>query len=336
MVKPLRVVVVGLGSMGSRRLRCLKALGETAVLGVDPRADRRRRAEREYGVPTCETVTPTLLALADAVVISTPPDKHGPYIDMALKAGVPCFVEASVVLSDLPGLWRRAQRQKTLVWPSCTMRYFRGPRLISELLKKKAGGRPWSFIYHSGQYLPDWHPWEKVSEYYVGRPETGGGREIVPFELAWLTWLFGRVTGVKAQQACKARFARGVEDLYQVLLEFESGVHGMLQVDILARVPSRRFALEGDAGRLVWNQYHSSGAHVLVEKPGRAPRRLSAVEPAHVSRGINSDGPYISELSDFLSDVRARRWKPRYTLGDDIEILKVLERTRANCDEKYF
>lgn len=329
MVKPLRVAVVGLGSMGSRRLRCLKALGQTAVLGVDPRADRRRRTEREHGVTTRATATPSLLAEIDAVVISTPPDQHGPYIDMALKAGVPCFVEASVVLSDLPGLWRRSRRQKTLVWPSCTMRYFRGPRLVRDLLAKKAAGKPWSFIYHSGQYLPDWHPWEKVSDYYVGKSKTGGGREIVPFELAWLTWVFGPVRSVKARSAMKAEFARGVEDLYQVLLEFESGVHAMLQVDILARVPVRRFALEGSEGRLVWDQYHASGAHVAIERPGRAPRRIPVVEPKP-ARGINSDGPYQAELSDFLSDIRARRWKPRYTLGDDIAILKVLERVRAN------
>lgn len=330
MVKtPLRVVVIGLGSMGSRRLRCLKALGEAAVLGVDPRADRRRRAARENGIPTAGTVTPEVLSLADAVVISTPPYAHTPFIEMALKSGTPCFVEASVMTSNLPALWSRAQKQKTLVWPSCTMRYFRGPRLVQELLSKNAAGKPWSFVYHSGQWLPDWHPWEKVTDYYVTRPETGGGREIVPFELAWLTWVFGPVQSVKAQSAAKARFAPGVEDLYQILLEFKSGVHAMLQVDILARVPARRFALEGSEGRVVWDQYHASGAHVLVEKPGRAPKRLPVVEPKP-ARGINSDGPYMAELSDFLSDVRARRWKPRYTLGDDIAILKVLDRVRAN------
>lgn len=329
MVKPLKVVVVGLGSMGSRRLRCLKALGQVAVLGVDSRADRRRRAEREHGVPTAAKVPPAVLEGADAVVISTPPYAHTPYIAMALAARVPSFVEASVMTSNLPALWARARKTKTLVWPSCTMRYFRGPRLVRELLAKRAVGKPWSFVYHSGQWLPDWHPWEKVTDYYVTRPETGGGREIVPFELAWLTWVFGPVRSVKAQSAVKARFAPGVEDLYQILLEFESGVRAMLQVDILARVPSRRFALEGAEGRLVWDQYHASGAHVIIERPGRKPLRLPVVEPKP-ARGINSDGPYMAELSDFLSDVRARTWKPRYTLGDDIAILKVLDRVRAN------
>lgn len=326
--KPLRVVVIGLGSMGSRRLRCLKALGEVAVLGVDPRADRRRRAQREHGIATAATVAASVLAKADAVVISTPPFAHTLFIAKALAARVPSFVEASVMTSNLPALWARAQKQKTLVWPSCTMRYFRGPRLVRELLSQNAAGTPWSFVYHSGQWLPDWHPWEKVTDYYVTRPETGGGREIVPFELAWLTWLFGPVKSVKAQSASKAKFAPGVEDLYQILLEFESGVRAMLQVDILARVPARRFALEGSVGRVVWDQYHASGAHVLVEKPGKKPRRLPVVEPKP-ARGINSDGPYMAELSDFLSDVRARRWKPRYNLGDDIAILKVLDRVRA-------
>lgn len=333
MVKPLDVAVIGLGSMGSRRLRCLKALGHRAVLAVDPRADRRRRAEKEHRVATSASATAAALARADAVVISTPPFAHTPYIAMALAARRPCFVEASVMTKGLPWLWARARAGRTLVWPSCTMRYFRGPRLVRELVEAKAAGRPWSFIYHSGQFLPDWHPWERVSEYYVSRPETGGGREIVPFELAWLTWTFGRVIGVKAQQATKARFARGVEDLYQALLEFESGVHGVLQVDVLARAPVRRFALEGSEGRLVWDQYHHSGAHVLVEKPGARPRRLPVVEPAP-ARGINSDGPYAAELSDFLADVRARRWKPRYSLGDDIEILRTLERIREHCDRR--
>ena len=319
--------------MGKRRLRCLKALGVQVVWGVDPSAERRAEAARLFAVPTRAQATAAALAEADLLIVSTPPFAHTPYIAQALAAGKPCFVEASVMLSGLPALWALARRRKALVWPSCTMRYFRGPRLVGDLLSKRVAGKPLSFIYHSGQYLPDWHPWEKLSDYYVSRPETGGGREIVPFELAWLTGLFGRAKKVKAQQACLRRFAPGVEDLYQVLIEFESGIRGMLQVDVLARMPTRRFALEGTEGRLVWDQYHHQGAHVLVERPGRAPRRLAVVEPKP-ARGINSDGPYIAELLDFIKDVRAGRAAPTYTLADDIEILRTLERMRAQCHEK--
>ena len=53
------------------------------------------------------------------------------------------------------------------------MRYYFGPRRIKELLKAGAVGRPLTFTYQSGQYLPDWHPWESYKEFYVSKRETG-------------------------------------------------------------------------------------------------------------------------------------------------------------------
>lgn len=323
-------VVVGLGSMGRRRLRCLEALGASAILGVDPRADRRRQAHREHGVPTAPSLTAESLACADALIISTPPDLHARYIRRAIEARVPCFVEASVVLDDLPALAVRARRRKSLVFPSCTMRYFAGPRRVRELVRAKTVGAPLSFIYHTGQYLPDWHPWEKVSDFYVSSARTGGCREIVPFELAWLVWAFGPVRRVKALIAQKDRFGKGVEDLYQFAAEFASGVHGLIQVDVLARLPVRRFALEGTKGRLVWDQYGGGGPAVWVQKAGGKEKRERLVERAPASRGINSDAPYINELGDFLKAVRGRR-APAYSLQDDVEVLETLELIRRQA-----
>ena len=62
---------------------------------------------------------------------------------------------------------------------------------IAEIIQNNQLGKISNFLYHSGQYLPDWHTYEDVSEYYVSNKETGGGREIVPFELTWLAELFG-------------------------------------------------------------------------------------------------------------------------------------------------
>ena len=56
-----------------------------------------------------------------------------------------------------------------------------------------------TFYTTQGSILPDWHTYEDVSEYYVSKKETGGGREIVPFELTWITLVLGfpkRVVGL--------------------------------------------------------------------------------------------------------------------------------------------
>ncbi|MEE8424903.1 MAG: hypothetical protein V3S11_03695, partial [Elusimicrobiota bacterium] len=115
---------------------------------------------------------------------------------------------------------------------------------------------------------------------------------------------------------------------------FKNGVQGMLQVDILARTPIRRFALDGDKGRLVWDQYGAGGPAVSVEPLKGKSRRIRVTEKAAGSRGLNSDAPYIHEVRDFLRLVRAKRTKPKYSLADDIRVLKTLDRIRRHSHER--
>lgn len=334
MKKVRTAVVIGLGSMGRRRIRCLAELGVKVLHGADPRADRQKQVAKLHGIPTGPRTPPALARRADVWIISTPPFAHTGYIRRALTLRKPCLVEASVMLSDLPALAKLARKNKTLVFPSCSMRYFEGPRELRRLVRSKAVGAPLSFIYHSGQHLADWHPWERVGDYYVSNAATGGGREIVPFELAWLTWAFGPLAGVKANAAQFERFGRGVEDIYQVLLTFKSGVMGVMQVDVLARPEIRRFSLDGRRGRLVWDQYRKPGPTIRVEKEGRAPRVIQLDERSKTRIGINSDKPYVLELRNFIRGVERGARSADYSLEDDIAILQTLGRIRKHCHEK--
>jgi len=47
----MKFLVIGLGSMGKRRVRNLQALGMENIIGFDPRADRRAEAAEKYGIP---------------------------------------------------------------------------------------------------------------------------------------------------------------------------------------------------------------------------------------------------------------------------------------------
>ena len=46
----MKFLVIGLGSMGKRRIRCLQALGFQDIVGVDVREDRRQEAQTSYGI----------------------------------------------------------------------------------------------------------------------------------------------------------------------------------------------------------------------------------------------------------------------------------------------
>ena len=102
----MKALVIGLGSMGKRRIRNLKVLGVEKLAGVDPREDRRAEAATAYAVPTFADAQRALRKFApDVAVISTPPDRHMDYAFLACEQRVPCFIEASVVDADriLPG-----------------------------------------------------------------------------------------------------------------------------------------------------------------------------------------------------------------------------------------
>ena len=97
----MKFLQVGLGSMGKRRIRCLKKLGYTDVLAFDLREDRRKEAEEKYGVKTTGDIKKVDFHSIDTIIISTPPHRHDEYIDLAVQKNKPAFVEASVVLGKL-------------------------------------------------------------------------------------------------------------------------------------------------------------------------------------------------------------------------------------------
>jgi predicted dehydrogenase len=329
----VKFLVIGLGSMGKRRIRCLQSLGAGQIVGYDPREDRRAEAEAKYGIRTVDDPAAGFATDPDAVIISTPPDLHIPYAIQAARRNVHFFTEANVVddgIEELLGLLRA--RPNLVGAPSGTMRYYFGPRKIAELVASGAVGRPLTFVYQSGQYLPDWHPWEDYRSYYVSRRATGGCREIVPFELTWLTKIFGPVRAVQAYAGKLSDLDADIDDVYQAILQFDSGVVGSLQVDVVARAPVRHFHLLGTDGNIEWEIL---GRQVRVYTAKDSRWTTHPLEQGTVEKNYGqwtAEEPYIHEIRDFLAAVRGER-SPDYTYEEDYQVLQVLKAVEASHAE---
>ncbi|MCR4256591.1 MAG: Gfo/Idh/MocA family oxidoreductase, partial [Candidatus Uhrbacteria bacterium] len=81
----MRFLVIGLGSMGKRRIRNLLAHDERDIVGFDLSEERRKEVENEFNVKTVGDLADLATDAYDAIIISTPPNKHGDYIRKALK-----------------------------------------------------------------------------------------------------------------------------------------------------------------------------------------------------------------------------------------------------------
>src|SRR5664279_659278 len=94
--KKMQIGVIGLGSMGKRRVRDLLALGHR-VVGLDEREDRRKEVSGGFGITVAHDFSGLCAEGVEAAVISTPPDVHLPYYEQCYAARIPFFSEANVL-----------------------------------------------------------------------------------------------------------------------------------------------------------------------------------------------------------------------------------------------
>ncbi len=317
----MRFLIVGLGSMGKRRVRNLQALKAGEIIGFDPRDDRCQEAQSKYGIKVYKNFECAMAADPDALVISTSPDLHMQYADGALNAGKHFFTEASVTDGGMAEVIKRLGAQKVVGVPSCTMRFYPGPKKIKELIDGGRIGRVLFFTYHSGQYLPDWHPWEDYRKFYVAKKETGACREIVPFELVWLVWAFGGIERVSCMKDKVGDLEVNIDDLYQLLLKFRNGVIGHLLVDVLARPDVRHMRIIGTQGILEWipkqNEIRASNMNDYSWEAIKTDQ--GTVEAQYV----NPEEPYIEEMNRFVRAIQGQE-DFGYTYDEDHQILQIL------------
>lgn len=324
----MKFLVVGLGSMGKRRIRCLQTLGFRDITGVDPREDRRAEASRLHGITADPTVTAAHLAGADAVIVSTPPDRHLEYLRGAVEGGKPVFVEASVLATGLRELDAAARARNVVVAPSCTLRFHPAVQDIARIVRGGALGRVTNFSYHSGQYLPDWHPWEPVTDYYVSKPETGGAREIVPFELTWLTEVFGWPESVLGAHGASMDVGAPIDDTYAVTLKYPRTI-GVLIVDVVARAAVRRLLVNLERGQIAWD-WAENAVRVYEADGGRWVTYHQPEPQAAAGYHKNiTEQMYVDEVHAFVAAAEGRAPFPN-TLADDIRVLDILYRAEAS------
>ena len=317
----MKILVVGLGSMGKRRVRNLTRLGVSGLVGYDPREDRRKEAENKYGIETIGDWHEVEAMPADAWIISTPPDTHIDYGLKAARLGIHFFCEANVTDPRATEMIETLKASGTVGAPSCTMRYYFGPKKIKELIKSGAIGKPWLFTYQTGQYLPDWHPWESYKDFYVSKRETGACREIVPFELAWLTDIFGEVGTLTGLKDKVSDLDADIDDVYQLLMRFKDGISGHLLVDVVARPAVRKFRVNGSEGTIEWD--HTANTVMLWTAKAGTWEQFNLASGTVEAGYIHAEEPYVLEMADFLAAVKGEHPWP-YSFSDDEEVLELL------------
>ncbi len=330
-------LVIGLGSMGKRRIRCLLALGvaKENIFGLDLREDRRLEAEEKYGITTVTSQEAVDFSAIKAVIVSLPPKCHAIGAKIAIDNNKPVFIEASVVLEDAIDI-QKYNNGKVFIAPSTTLIYHPMIKDIIKITKENTYGKVCNFSYHSGQYLPDWHPWESVNDYYVGERITGGAREIVPFELTWMVEMLGFPSEMKGYFRKTIDFNCEIEDSYSCTLDF-GNVVGTLIVDVAARFAVRNLVINYEKAQLQW-RWDKQQIEIYEAETGRWVYLQQPTFEATSGYNTNiGEQMYIDEVNAFLQGIENPALY-RNSLEKDIkvlELLKAVEDSDGGYDRGY-
>ncbi len=317
------ILVVGLGSMGKRRVRNLIELGAKNIYGFDTNISRSDEAKTKYNIGIFDTWEKVTKQVFDYWIISTPPLQHLGYAIEGLKSGAHIFTEADLPDKRIYEVIKLRDKTNRVAVPSCTMRYFSGPATIRRLLSENRVGKPLIMTYQTGQYLPDWHPWEDISDYYVSKAETGAAKEIVPFELSWLVELFGKVHDIKALKGKSGLIKADINDYYHILIKFDSGLAAHILVDVISRPAVRNLRLNCSEGTIEWNQEMESVRY--IKHSDVAWKNIALDKGAIESGYINPDNPYADEISNFISaSIKNERYP--YSYEDEDYVLDMLKK----------
>lgn len=331
----MRIVVIGLGSMGKRRLRLLNRIDASIeLLGIDGRTDRQEEAlnqakEMNFELKTFSSISdiPESMEI-DAAVISTSPLSHNAIIKECLMRNWSVFTELNLVTDGYDENIALADEKGKCLYMSSTPMFRREMKYIMDKVDNCDGVI--NYVYHVGQYLPDWHPWESYKDFFIGNKKTNGCREILAVELPWLTKCFGDIESIQSNSMRQTKLDIDFNDSYNLLITHKSGHKGVVIADVVCRKPVRFLEVSGEDIFITWRgSFDSLMEYDLDEKKEKNVELYSHIEHRDGYNSLIIENAYEEELMDFLA-VLAGEKEAEYSFLRDREILNWIDKVENN------
>ena len=234
------LLIVGVGSIGHRHLRCFQQTGRVHASICDSNSELLNQLADQYDVQDKFTdLTSAMASRPEIVVISTPAHLHIPMATTAVEAGSHVLVEKplSTSIDGVDELVERAATRGVTVGVAYVMRHHPLLQQLKQVIDTRRFGQPLQVTVNSGQHFPFYRP--AYREIYYTSHETGGGaiQDAITHMVNALQWLLGSTTALVCDAAHLSLPDVDVEDTVHVLIR-----HG----EILGNLSLNQFQLPNE------------------------------------------------------------------------------------------
>jgi predicted dehydrogenase len=254
-VPPLRVLVIGTGSIGRRHIDNLRDIDPATHFVLLRDGAREDDYSRGLGADVVGTIADALAATPTLAVLANPSDRHAEVLVPLLEAGVATFVEKPIVIAadDVRRLETLSGAAPTQV--GCVLRFLPSLRRAKSWIDAGRLGRVVRAGFEVGQYLPDWRPAQDYRRSYSADRQRGGGVVLdLVHEIDLACWLLDdELALVGACGGTLSHLEITSEDVAALLLQTPEGAPATIQLDYVSRMPVRRLSIVGDLGTVTWD-----------------------------------------------------------------------------------
>lgn len=321
----MKVIVVGLGSMGKRRIRLIQNLNpRIEIIGVDSNPERVEAVQKETGIECVASISEAFKERKiNAAFVCTSPLSHGAIVYELLEYGVDIFTEINLISDWYKKALDMAKRKNVKMFLSSTFLY----RNDIQYIIKKVKNKTVNYMYHTGQYLPDWHPWENYKNFFVSDVRTNGCREILAIELPWIIECFGEIASIHVVKSKMTQLDLNYSDNYLLIIEHETGNKGCIAVDVVARKAMRSLEVFGENLQIFWDGTPNSLKQYEIEEHEMVPiQTYSNIDKDKRYSDNIIENAYADEIAAFFAWIQKNDDRfVRHNFEQDLETLKWID-----------
>ena len=193
------ILIIGVGSIGERHVRCFQSTGRCTLAICEPNDDRRQDVAQRYGVNGYRCWEDALGEEEfSAAVIASPAPWHVPTAQALSERRIDLLIEKplSLTTDGISRLAETIEKQGTRVTVGFVYRALPALQQMRAAVLSGELGNVVQIQVHSGQHFPFYRP--AYREIYYAEPAQGGGliQDMLPHPLNLVEWLAGPATRV--------------------------------------------------------------------------------------------------------------------------------------------
>ena len=321
-----RVVIVGLGSIGSRHLRIARQLLPESKIKI---MRHKNFTEIPLQADGCISTALEMKNFSpELAIIANPAPFHVSSAGDLLAAGAHLLIEKPIsnVSADLPKLILECKISGRILATGYNLRFSPSLRKFRELLHAGIIGNIFSVRCEVGQNLADWRPGTNYRDGVTAQSKLGGGVLLeLSHEIDYLRWIFGDVTWIRATLSKQGNFEIDVEDTAHMTIGFstndsERELIGTLNMDFVRMDQTRYCIAIGESGSLEWNGV--TGEVSIFLKASNSKKLLYQHIPIR-------DETYIAEWEDILNAIE-KSSNPFVSGEDGLRVIEIIEAARIS------